>query len=156
MSSARRAGRSVLVGYFESPNSARIWAASMRVPAPCLPRHSSMTTPRSRSISEVSSEMPPAKSLSASSPRATPPRGRSGLEHVNRLIKARVGVDVWPEASADRFQIVDELTRLEVGRAVECHVLEQVREAALIIGLVYRTIDDQAQCRVALAASCGE
>ena len=69
----------------------------------------------------------------------TPPRGRSGLEHVNRLIKARVGVDVWPEASADRFQIVDELTRLEVGRAVERHVLEQVREAALIIGLVYRT-----------------
>src|SRR6185503_11173809 len=55
------------------------------------------------------------------------------------------------ETGADRFKIVNELTRLEVGRPIECHVFEQVRQAALIVGFVYRTsLDDQAHRRASL------
>ena len=121
----------------------------MRVPAPSRPRHSSMTTPRSRSISRRSSVMPPAKSLSASKPRVE----RAGaigrhVEHVDRLVEARVGVDVRAEPRADRLEIRDQLARLEVRRAVERHVLEHVREAALIVGLVDRAgLDREPQHR---------
>ena len=63
---------------------------------------------------------------------------RRHVEHVDRLVEARVGVDVRAELRADRFQIRHQLARLEVRRAVERHVLEHVRQTALIICLVYR------------------
>ena len=126
--------------------SARLPCAS---PAPCRPRHSSMTTPRSRSISVVSSEMPRGKVAQ----RVEPPHedlfavGRE-LEHVHRLVKAGVRVDVRTEPRTDRFEVVDELSRLEMCRAVECHVLEQMCEAALIVCLVYRArLDDETHRR---------
>ena len=54
------------------------------------------------------------------------------LEHVDRLVERRRGVDVRAEARADRFEERDQLARLEMLGAVERHVLEEVREAALI------------------------
>ncbi len=70
------------------------------------------------------------------------------LEHVHRLVKAGVRVDVWTEPRTDRFEVVDELSRLEMCRAVECHVLEQMCEAALIVCLVYRArLDDETHRR---------
>ena len=76
-------------------------------------------------------------SASAVSPRAT----ISGLsvgqvQHVDRLFEPGVGVHVRPEPRADRFEIRDELPGLEVLAAVERHVLEEVREPLLVVGLV--------------------
>ena len=42
------------------------------------------------------------------------------------------------ERHADRFEVGDELARFEVRRPVERHVLEHVREPALIVGFVDR------------------
>jgi len=43
---------------------------------------------------------------------------------------------VRPEARADRLEVRHQLARLEVGAAVERHVLDQVREAELIFRFV--------------------
>ena len=43
-----------------------------------------------------------------------------------------------PEPRAGRFEIRDELARLEVRAAVERHVLDEVRESLLIVGLEER------------------
>jgi hypothetical protein len=60
------------------------------------------------------------------------------VEHVDRLFERSVGVDVWPEPRPDRFEVRNELARFEVLAAVEGHVLEEVREPLLIVGLVER------------------
>jgi hypothetical protein len=55
---------------------------------------------------------------------------------------------VWTEPGADRLEVADQLPGLEVRRPVEGHVLEHVREAALIVGLVYRArLDDEPKIR---------
>jgi hypothetical protein len=64
---------------------------------------------------------------------------------------------VRTEARADTLEEGDEFARLEVLRAVERHVLEEVRQAALVVLLVDRAdIDRQPQrhatCRARVAA----
>ena len=118
-----------------------------REPAPSPPRHSSMTTPRSLSISAGSRLRPPAKSDSAVRPRSHDVAlvGRQ-VEHVDRFVEARVGVDVRPQPGADSLEVADELARLEVGAAVERHVLDEVREALLVVRFLERPrLDRQAQ-----------
>ena len=108
-----------------------------------------MTTPRSRSISSSVRLEPPAKSLSASNAAVQRARlVRRHVEHVHRFVEARIGVDVRAEPRADRLEIADQLARLEMRAAVERHVLEHVREPALIVGLVDRAgLHRQAQQR---------
>ena len=70
----------------------------MRAPAPRRSRHSSMTTPRSLSISASSNETLCAQSSRISSALSS----TSGLsvgtcEHVDGLVEAGVGVDVGPK-----------------------------------------------------------
>ena len=55
------------------------------------------------------------------------------LQHVDGLVKRGVGVDVRAEARAGGLEERDQLAGLEVLRAVERHVLEQVREPALVV-----------------------
>ena len=57
------------------------------------------------------------------------------LEHVDRLVEARVGVDVRAEAHADALEVVDQLLLLEVLGAVEGHVLDEVGQPALVVVL---------------------
>ena len=51
------------------------------------------------------------------------------LQHVDRLVEARERVEARPEPHADRLQERDDLLLREVLRAVERHVLDEVREA---------------------------
>ena len=60
------------------------------------------------------------------------------LEHVHRLVEARVRIHVRSKTRPDRLEVAHQLPRPEVRGPVERHVLEQVREAALIVGLVDR------------------
>ena len=54
---------------------------------------------------------------------------------VDGLIEVRRGVEVRAEAYADRLQVLHQIVLLEVGRAVERGVLDEVRVALLIIVL---------------------
>ncbi len=54
------------------------------------------------------------------------------VEHVDGLVETGGGVHVGAEAGANRLEKRDQLTGLEVLRAVERHVLDEVREAALV------------------------
>ena len=63
---------------------------------------------------------------------------RRQVEYVDGVFEARLRVDVRPEPRARRLEIRDQLTALEVLAPVERHVLEHVRQAALVLGLVYR------------------
>ena len=60
---------------------------------------------------------------------------RGDRQYVDRFIEAGIGVYVGPEAHPDTFQVIDQLLLLEVDRAVERHVLYEVRQAQLILGL---------------------
>ena len=68
-------------------------------------------------------------------PHGTRAVGRH-VQHVDGFVVARVGIDVRAEPRADRLQVLHQLARLELGAAVEGHVLEHVRQAALVVGLV--------------------
>ncbi len=57
--------------------------------------------------------------------------GNLQLEH--RLVEAGVGVDVGPEAHAGRLQECDHVLFREVAGAVETHVLDEVRQAPLVV-----------------------
>ena len=73
------------------------------------------------------------------------------LQLVDRLIEARVGVDVRPEAHAHRLQEGDGLLLREVARAVEAHVLDEVGQPSLIVVLENRSrVDDQPELGAAL------
>ena len=61
------------------------------------------------------------------------------LEHVDRLVEARIGVDVRSELRTDRLERRDQLAGLEVSAAVEGHVLDEVCEALLVVRLVDRS-----------------
>ena len=58
------------------------------------------------------------------------------VEHVDGLVEVGRGVDVRTKARADRLEERHQLTRFEVGAAVERHVLEEVREPALVVVFV--------------------
>ncbi len=60
------------------------------------------------------------------------------VEHVDRFVERCVGVDVGSQPRADRFEVRHQLTRLEVCAPVEGHVLDEMRETLLIVGLVDR------------------
>ena len=66
------------------------------------------------------------------------------LELVDRLVEARVGVDVRAEVHARRLQEGNPLLLGEVLRAVEGHVLDEVRQAALVVVFEHRPgVDDE-------------
>ncbi len=68
------------------------------------------------------------------------------LEHVDRLVEARIRVDVRTEAGPCQLEVRHELARLEMRGAVERHVLEHVRQPALVIVFEHRAgLDRQAQ-----------
>jgi hypothetical protein len=52
-------------------------------------------------------------------------------QHVDRLVEARVRVEVRAELHAHALEIVDQVVLGEVLGAVERHVLDEVREAEL-------------------------
>jgi hypothetical protein len=57
------------------------------------------------------------------------------VERVDRLVERGVRVRIGAEAQANRLEVGHQLVRFEVGRAIEVHVLVQMREAALVVGL---------------------
>ena len=68
------------------------------------------------------------------------------VEHVDRLVEARVGVDVRSETGANRLERRHQRARLEMRAAVERHVLDEVREPLLVVGLLDRAgLDHQPQ-----------
>ena len=67
-------------------------------------------------------------------------------KHVHGLVEARVGVDVRPELHPDRLEVVHERLLLEVLRAVEGHVFNEMRQPELVFVLEDRArVDGQAQ-----------
>ena len=73
------------------------------------------------------------------------------LQLVDGLVEARVGVDVRAEAHADRLHERDDVLLREVARAVERHVLDEVREPALIVVFEDRAgVDDEPELGAAL------
>ena len=66
------------------------------------------------------------------------------LQLVDRLVEARIGVDVRSEAHPGRLEKRDDFLLREVTRAVEAHVLDEVREPALIVLFENRScVDDE-------------
>jgi hypothetical protein len=63
-------------------------------------------------------------------------------ELVRRLIEAREGILIAPEREAEGLKERHHRARREIGRSVERHVLEVVREAARRVGLVERARGD--------------
>jgi len=92
-------------------------------------------------------------------PHALGERGLVGLrqlEQVLRAVEAGEGVRVAAEAHAHALEELDERARRVVRAAVEGHVLEEVREAALVLALMERAgLDDQAQRGPALRLLVG-
>jgi hypothetical protein len=75
------------------------------------------------------------------------------LEHVDGLVERRVGVQVRPEAHAGALEEVHEVGLREAARAVEGHVLDEVRDAELRLVFEDRPgVDDEAE----LGALLGE
>ena len=75
------------------------------------------------------------------------PVGRN-LELVDRLVEARERVDARAELHADRLHERDDLLARIVLRAVERHVLDEVREPALAVVLEHGSgVDDESQLR---------
>ncbi len=60
-------------------------------------------------------------------------------EHIDRLIKTGIGVEVWTETHADGFHIVHQFLFREVLGAVESHVFYEMSDTLLIIIFQYRT-----------------
>ena len=61
------------------------------------------------------------------------------VEHVDSLVEARVGVHVRAEPGAQPLEVADEVSGLEVGAAVERHVLDEVREPLLVVRFLERS-----------------
>ena len=49
------------------------------------------------------------------------------LQHVNRFVKARVGIEVWTKAHTYAFEIVDQFLLFKVFCAVKGHVFDKMR-----------------------------
>ena len=104
-----------------------------------------MTTPRSLSISAGSNETLCAQSSRIRNALLEDLRlvGRH-LQHVDRLVEARVRVQARPEPHADRLHERHDLLLREVLRAVERHVLDEVRQARLVVVFEDRAgVDDE-------------
>ena len=68
------------------------------------------------------------------------------LQHVDRFLEAGIRVHVGTQARSGPLEVRHQLARLEVGAAVERHVLQEVRQSLLIVGFVKRArLDRQAQ-----------
>ena len=72
------------------------------------------------------------------------------VEHVNGFVERCRRIDVRAEARADGLEKRHQLTRLEVLGAVERHVLEKVREPALVVVFLQRANVDRQSHRHAL------
>jgi hypothetical protein len=78
------------------------------------------------------------------------------LQLVDRLVEARVGVDVRAETHARGLQKPDDVLLRKTARAVEAHVLNEVSETALIIVFENRScVDDQPKLRAILRSLVG-
>jgi hypothetical protein len=85
-------------------------------------------------------------------------RGAVGgdLQLVDGLVEAGVGVEVGAESHADALEVIDDLLLLEVLRAVERHVLDEVGEPLLVVVLEHRAgVHRQAQLGPLLGAPVG-
>ena len=58
---------------------------------------------------------------------------------VNRFIERSIGVQVRAETHAGFLQVVDQIVFREMRRAVEVHVLHEMREALLVLVFQHRT-----------------
>jgi hypothetical protein len=77
-------------------------------------------------------------------------------QHVLRVVEARLRVDVRTELHADRLQEGDDGHLRIVRRAVEGHVLDEVREPALVLVFEHRSGgDDEPQLRALLGFRVG-
>ena len=114
-------------------------------------RFSLKITPRSDSICSVPSSRRP--SIVAQDPQALADQRRvvaRQIELVDRTVEAGLGVGVRAERQPGTLQEVDQLAGRPVGRALERHVLQEVREAALVVVLHQRAgLDQQAQADAA-------
>src|SRR5205807_2175222 len=61
-----------------------------------------------------------------------PGRIRRNGELIDGFVERGVGVEVRPESYPDRFQILDQVVLLEMGRAVEGRMLDEMRIAQLV------------------------
>ena len=78
-------------------------------------------------------------------------RVRGYAEFVYSLIETGVGVEVGAKTQAHPFEIVLQFVLGEVARAIEGHMLDEVRQALLLIGLQDRShVQSQAQLRALL------
>ncbi len=74
-------------------------------------------------------------------------------QDVHGLVERGVGIQVGAEAHADRLQVRHQLVLAEIGRAIERHVLDEVRQAALVVVFQDRAgLDDQAQFELVFGA----
>lgn len=72
--------------------------------------------------------------------------GVGQVEHVDGAVEAGVGVGIAAEVHAQALEKLDEGAGRVVGAAIEGHVLQEVGEAALALGLVECTGgDDEAE-----------
>ncbi len=55
------------------------------------------------------------------------------LDPVEGAVKTGLGVDVGPERAADRFKVLNDLLPGETLGAIEGHVLDEVRQSALVV-----------------------
>ena len=73
------------------------------------------------------------------------------VQLVDGLVERRVRVDVGAELHADLLDVVDDVLLREPLRAVERHVLDEVREPALVVVLEHRAgVDREPQRRALL------
>ena len=74
-------------------------------------------------------------------------------QDVDGLVEAGVGIQIGAKLQSNRLQVRDQLVLLEVRRAIEGHVLDKVRQAALVIVFQHRArLDHQAQLQTLLGA----
>ena len=67
------------------------------------------------------------------------PHQRNIIEHVGGLVNACGGVDIASERSPDALKPVQDALVREILRAVEAHVLKEVRETILVGSLLNRS-----------------
>jgi hypothetical protein len=60
------------------------------------------------------------------------------VDIVDCFVGGGIGIEVLAEFHADAFAVVHDAVALEVFRAVEAHVLEEVRQSALRVVFLYR------------------
>ena len=120
--------------YFEFSSRTGICLSCSRALAPRRERHSSMMTPRSLSISRRL-ERDVLRPVFEDEQRAVEHLGvvRRYLQHVHGFVETRERVHAGAEAHADRFHERHDLELRKVLRAVERHVLDEMRKSALVV-----------------------